>query len=93
MHITNSQHENRALFSIKDSGPGIPKERQERIFHRYGRVENNYDQGGSLGLGLYLVKEFIEAHDGRIWVESGLGKGSTFSFEIPLESLGSQHAA
>jgi signal transduction histidine kinase len=71
-------------FSIKDHGPGIPKEYQSRIFERYGRVEGMNDLSG-LGLGLFISKQFIEAHGGRIWVESEPGKGAQFSFEIPAE--------
>lgn len=73
-----------AILSVRDQGPGLSKENQVKIFERFGRLEGIHDQGG-LGLGLYIAKEFIEAHDGTIKVESEPGKGATFTIELPLE--------
>jgi PAS domain S-box-containing protein len=70
--------------SVKDNGPGIAKENFTKIFESYYRVENGCHQPAGLGLGLSLCKTIVEAHGGKIWVESELGKGSTFSFTIPL---------
>jgi two-component system sensor histidine kinase/response regulator len=75
------------IFSVSDTGEGIPKEAFERIFEKFGQVETR--QGGrkmSTGLGLTFCKMTVEAHGGRIWVESELGKGSTFSFTLPITS-------
>jgi len=72
-------------FSVADSGEGIPPEAFEKIFEKFGQVESR--QSGrrmSTGLGLTFCKMAVEAHGGRIWVESELGQGSTFSFIIPL---------
>jgi len=70
--------------AVSDEGIGIPKEEQERIFDRFYRVESSLSrrtQGA--GLGLFLVKAVIEAHQGRVWVESAPGQGATFVFALP----------
>ncbi|HID90153.1 MAG TPA: HAMP domain-containing protein [Anaerolineales bacterium] len=73
------------LVSVSDTGVGIPPEDLERIFERFeqGGTENGHLTNGA-GLGLSLSKEFVEMHGGRIWVESRVGKGSTFTFSLPL---------
>lgn len=77
--------ENHALLSVKDNGFGIADKDIEHLFDRYYRVESNHTQTISgFGIGLYLSAEIIERHDGRIWVESEPGKGSTFGFTLPL---------
>jgi PAS domain S-box-containing protein len=73
--------ENYIEFSIEDNGRGISKEDQEKLFQRFVQVDNKTKQGW--GLGLAISKEFIQAQNGRIWVESELGKGSRFVFSIP----------
>ncbi|MGB9870642.1 MAG: ATP-binding protein [Anaerolineae bacterium] len=72
--------------SVSDTGIGIPPEARERIFERFeqGVMENGRRPDGT-GLGLALSKEFVEMHGGRIWVESEVGKGSTFTFTLPLQ--------
>src|SRR5262249_55828116 len=76
-------------FSVVDSGEGIPKEAFSRIFEKFGQVESRKaGRKMSTGLGLTFCKMAAEAHGGRIWVESELGKGSTFSFTIPLAPAG-----
>ncbi|WP_321532863.1 ATP-binding protein [uncultured Desulfuromonas sp.] len=70
---------------IKDEGIGIPPQDQEKIFNRFYRVDDSDRRiPGGLGLGLTLVNEIVNAHHGRIWVESALGKGSTFFVELPI---------
>ena len=74
-------------FSIEDNGIGIPKEDIPRIFERFYRVDKGRSQElGGTGLGLSIVKHLVQAHGGRIWVESQLGKGSTFYFTLPKRS-------
>lgn len=68
--------------SIADQGQGIPPEEQPRIFDRFFRASNAGSIKGS-GLGLFIVKMLVQAHGGEIWLESEVGKGSTFSFTIP----------
>ena len=71
------------VCSVADRGVGIASEDLPRIFDRYFRARTTRAADG-LGLGLYIAKMLIEVHGGRIWVESELGRGSTFSFELPL---------
>jgi signal transduction histidine kinase len=75
------------LIWVKDQGLGIPAEAIPKLFTKFFRVDNTdtRDIGGT-GLGLALVKELITAHQGRVWVESTLGGGSTFLFTLPLWS-------
>lgn len=72
-------------ISIKDEGVGIKPEDQKKLFSRYHRIENAHTQKISgFGLGLYLSAEIIQRHNGKVWVESEIGKGSTFYFSLPL---------
>ncbi|MFQ3663765.1 MAG: ATP-binding protein [Chloroflexaceae bacterium] len=74
-----------AVCYVSDQGIGIPPEEQEAIFRRFYRVDNRIarETQGS-GLGLFLTRAIVEAHGGRIWVESQVGKGSRFVFTLPL---------
>ncbi|MDQ2732765.1 MAG: ATP-binding protein, partial [Armatimonadota bacterium] len=72
------------LFAVRDTGEGIPEEAFTRVFEKFGQVQNgNSNPKMSTGLGLTFCKMAVEAHGGRIWVRSELGKGSVFSFTIP----------
>jgi len=73
-------------FSIKDTGVGIPKDQQARVFTKFFRAANviRMETEGS-GLGLFIAKNIIEAHGGRIWFESEEGKGATFFFTLPVK--------
>jgi signal transduction histidine kinase len=76
-----------AVVRVRDAGPGIPEDALQRVFDRFYRVQAIGVQTGSyvgLGLGLFLSKAIVEQHGGRIWVESAVGKGSTFAFTVPL---------
>jgi CheY-like chemotaxis protein len=80
-----SASEDGLLFAISDTGAGIPAEAFERIFEKFGQVETRQaGHAASTGLGLTFCKMVVEAHGGRIWVESEPGRGSTFSFIIPV---------
>ena len=72
------------LFAISDTGLGIPPEHRQRIFDRFTRLESAEGIKGT-GLGLAFCKLAVEAHGGRIWVESEPGHGATFYFTLPLE--------
>lgn len=73
------------LFSVQDTGEGIPREAFGRIFEKFGQVEDRKaGRRNSTGLGLTFCKMAVEAHGGRIWVESELGQGSTFHFVVPV---------
>jgi two-component system sensor histidine kinase VicK len=73
-----------AKISVKDSGPGIAKEKLSFLFDRYYRVDHSGQTYTGLGLGLYISAEIIKRHGGQIGVESELGKGSAFWFTLPL---------
>lgn len=72
------------IFSVKDNGPGIAKEYQHRLFERYYQVPGAKSKG--TGLGLAISKDFIEAQGGKIWVESEIGQGAIFCFELPVNA-------
>jgi signal transduction histidine kinase len=74
--------------SVQDNGVGIPQAEQARIFDRFYQVEHHMTRRhGGLGLGLSLAKELLDLQNGRIWLESEEGKGSTFTFALPLADL------
>jgi signal transduction histidine kinase/GAF domain-containing protein len=76
-----------ALLCVHDNGIGIPAHQQGRIFSRFMRADNAHAHNiGGTGLGLYLCRELIERHGGRIWFESVEGQGSTFYISLPLLS-------
>ena len=78
------------VVSVSDTGPGIPYEERERIFDKFHQVDNtNTKTKGGTGLGLAIAKEIIEMHGGRIWVESIVGRGSTFCLELPVRAQAS----
>jgi signal transduction histidine kinase len=75
--------------SVKDTGPGIPEAEQKRIFEQFHQVDNSLTKAkGGTGLGLAIAKQIVEMHGGRMWVESTLGKGSTFRMELPVRATG-----
>jgi len=80
-------HEKMLLTEVIDTGPGIPPEQRDKIFDKFYQLSDVHtrQQGGS-GLGLSIAKSIVEAHNGRIWVESEEGKGSNFKFLLPLIS-------
>ena len=82
------QTESAVRFYVTDEGLGIPELEQERIFDKFYRLDPEMTRGvGGTGLGLYICSELVRRMDGRIWVESHHGRGSTFSFELPLAEM------
>ncbi len=79
--VSVSQLENGVRISVRDNGPGIPEDKLSFIFNRFSQLGTKNREG--LGLGLYISKMLIEAHSGKIWVESKVGEGSIFYFSIP----------
>ncbi|ABF87410.1 sensory box histidine kinase [Myxococcus xanthus DK 1622] len=77
------------VVSVKDLGPGLSPEDAARVFDKYFRTQKSgASDAKGLGLGLYISRLIIEAHGGRIWVESEPGQGSTFSFSLPVAPPG-----
>ena len=83
--VSASVCDHEAVVSVSDTGIGIPLAAQERIFERFYRVDAARSrEAGGTGLGLSIARHIVEAHGGRIWVDSEVGSGSQFSFAIPL---------
>lgn len=81
-----------ALLSVRDQGIGIPLHEQAQVFGRFARADNAQAHGiRGTGLGLYLCRELVEAHGGRIWFESAERQGSTFFVALPLPSDSTNH--
>jgi two-component system, OmpR family, phosphate regulon sensor histidine kinase PhoR len=70
-------------FCVADTGPGIPRDVQDRIFERFYKTDRSRSQGGGTGLGLAIARHIVEGHGGRIWVESTPGQGAKFYFTLP----------
>jgi signal transduction histidine kinase len=85
VEVGAEQRGDRLRYRVSDTGIGIPKDQLENVFGEFRQVDAAITREfGGTGLGLSITKKFVEMHEGRIWVESELGKGSTFFFEIPL---------
>ena len=80
--VKTTENQVDVVFEIKDTGIGIEKEIQMRIFERFYKADKARSSGGT-GLGLSIVKHIIEAHKGKVWVESTPGEGSSFYFSLP----------
>jgi signal transduction histidine kinase/GGDEF domain-containing protein len=76
---------NKIAVSVKDTGIGIPAEHLNSVFEKFHQVEDSLHRAtGGTGLGLAITKGLVEAHQGKIWVESEVGKGSIFNFTLPV---------
>ena len=73
--------------SVADTGPGIALADLRRVFEEFQQTEAGVEQGEGTGLGLALSKRLVELHGGRIWVDSELGRGSTFVFTLPARGV------
>ena len=87
VRVSASSANSHFAVSVTDTGPGIPEEHQARIFEHFHQVDSSLTKAkGGTGLGLAIAKEIVEMHGGRIWVESTIGKGSTFRMELPIRA-------
>jgi PAS domain S-box-containing protein len=83
IRVSLHAEDNLIIFSVEDEGPGIPQSEQGRIFEKFYRASNAPEQVTGSGLGLAIVKSIVDSHQGRIWVESVVGKGSKFFVVLP----------
>ncbi|MDY7225903.1 PAS domain-containing sensor histidine kinase [Hyalangium rubrum] len=84
IHVALEPRGELVLLTVRDPGIGIPPDQQERLFERYFRARNvSTHSYGGLGLGLYICRDIVERHGGSIWVESEVGRGSTFYVALP----------
>ncbi len=79
--ISVEQRGEEVLFSVRDTGPGIPDEHRMLVFDRYWQAKRTGKSG--VGLGLFIVKGVVEAHGGRVWVDSEVRRGCMFCFTLP----------
>jgi signal transduction histidine kinase len=85
--VAARKDDSQAVIAVRDTGIGIAPEDQAAVFEEFRQVGHDYTRKAEgTGLGLALTRRFVELHGGRIWVDSELGKGSTFTFTIPLQS-------
>lgn len=84
VRVEAEAHAREVVFRVVDSGRGVPREKWDAIFDRFQQVDasDSREKGGT-GLGLAIARSIVEQHGGRIWVESEVGRGSTFSFTLP----------
>jgi PAS domain S-box-containing protein len=88
VNVAIAPNDRHVRFSVRDSGLGIPPAEQLRIFDKFYRLDPHMARGiGGTGLGLYICRELVRRVDGRIWVESDGGSGSTFHVEIPQDKV------
>jgi signal transduction histidine kinase len=83
--VSASRRNGQVVFAVRDTGPGIAPADIVRIFQEFEQTSTARGKEGT-GLGLALAKRLVELHGGRMWVDSEVGRGSTFSFWIPLAS-------
>ncbi|MEJ2740125.1 MAG: HAMP domain-containing sensor histidine kinase, partial [Dehalococcoidia bacterium] len=84
IHVSVGKNDEHILVGIRDEGNGISPEDQARLFQPFERLQQNSSNKPGLGLGLLVCRRLVEAHGGKIWVDSKPGKGSTFWFTLPL---------
>jgi signal transduction histidine kinase len=86
--VRTRQEDGQAVLQVWDQGVGIPPAEQPYIFDKFYRASNLPEDTGGTGLGLTIVKSIVEDHQGRIWVESTPGQGTTFTIVLPAAETG-----
>ena len=86
VHVRVDACPNEVIFAVQDSGPGIAPQEQTRIFEPFQKGNPSLRTNDGSGLGLSISKQLVEAHGGRMWVESVIGQGSCFYFTLPIQS-------
>jgi signal transduction histidine kinase len=82
--VSVEKNEDNIKVSIADNGKGIPSDKKDKVFDKFTQADILKDEVKGTGLGLYIVKNFIEMHKGKVWFDSVVGKGTTFYFTIPI---------
>jgi len=85
VHVSILSEDRQIILCVKDSGPGVPTGEQGRIFEKFYRASNTPQGTPGSGLGLAIVKSIVDSHQGRVWIESGTGKGSSFFVVLPAQ--------
>jgi PAS domain S-box-containing protein len=85
VRVSMSMQGEQIILKVDDTGPGIPPEEQGRVFEKFYRATNTIDGVEGSGLGLAIVKSIVDSHQGRVWVESIVGKGSSFIVILPTQ--------
>ena len=83
IHVSAALQENSIVFAVQDTGIGIPQKDIDRIFERFYKTDRSRSKSGT-GLGLSIARHLVQAHQGKLWVESTVNRGSTFYFSIPI---------
>lgn len=83
IEVLTQQNDQKVVIGVRDQGPGISIENQKKLFESFQRLPEKNNAASGTGLGLVVCKRLVEAHGGRIWIESKLGHGSTFYFTLP----------
>ena len=86
-HANGSLARNAVLIEVCDTGSGISPQHQSEIFEEFTQISSQLSQRSGLGLGLAISRRIIEAHGGKIWVESEINKGSRFAFILPMSPV------
>ena len=84
IRVKMNQNRDMVTFSVDDTGPGISKENLGKLFEPFQQLDNSLRRREGTGLGLSISKRFVEMHDGKMWVESQLGLGTSFFFSLPV---------
>ena len=85
IHVSISMQDTQIILKVEDTGPGIPLDEQVHVFEKFYRATNAPEGVEGSGLGLSIVKSIVESHQGRVWVESRIGKGSLFTVLLPAQ--------
>jgi two-component system NtrC family sensor kinase len=85
VHVSMSMQGDQIILKVEDTGQGIPPEEQGRVFEKFYRATNTIEGVEGSGLGLAIVKSIVDSHQGRVWVESTVGKGSSFTVLLPAQ--------